>query len=165
MRAILPTLLLLALASPALAGECRSDLRPLLLSPDPDPAALQSTRRLCQTQADDGDADAVYGLALFELGLGGEWRPDRAIPRMIDAADRGVPEAQYWLAWQYETGPLMPHDQEIALGWYRRAANASHRLAIARLAQAYEAGELGLPRDSLLAAEYRAKQQQCARAP
>jgi TPR repeat protein len=161
MRPIFPTLFLLVCAARVSAGECRGDLRPLLLDPEPDPAALQSVRRLCQTQADEGDADAVYGLALFELGLGGEWQPDRAIPRMMEAAGRGVSEAQYWLAWQYEAGPLMPHDQALALGWYQRAANADHRLAVARLARAHEAGELGLTRDPLLAAQYKARQSRC----
>ena len=163
MRAILPTFCALTCAVSAVAGECRSAARPLLLSPQPEPAALEGARRVCQAEADRGDADALYVLALFDLGLGGAWQPDHAIPRIMDAAGRGVAEAQYWLAWQYEAGPLMPHDQALALDWYRRAANGDHRLAIARLAQAYETGELGLPRDPLLAAEYKARQQQCLR--
>lgn len=158
-----PLLLLLALgsASSALAAECRALLRPLLLSQQPDAAALAATRATCQAEADAGDADASYQLALFDLGLGGRWQPDAAVPRIRDAAARGVAEAQYWLAWQHEAGPLLPNDAALALGWYQRAANAGHRLAIARLAEAYASGELGLARDPLQAAQYRARQSQC----
>lgn len=161
MRPTLLILLALACVPPAFAGDCRASLRPLLRSQNPEPAALRDVHATCQGEADAGDADAVYQLALFDLGLAGQWRPDEAIPKIIDAAARGVPEAQYWLAWQYEAGPLLPHDQATAVGWYQRAANANHRLAIGRLAQAYAAGELGLSRDPLRAAEYKARQSQC----
>jgi TPR repeat protein len=162
MRAALFLLLALgATAPPAPAAECRALLRPLLRSQQPDPAALAATRGTCQAEADAGDADASYQLALFDLGLDGRWQPDAAIPRILDAAARGVAEAQYWLAWQYEAGPLLPNDAALALGWYQRAANADHRLAIARLAEAHAFGELGLERDPLLAAQYRARQSQC----
>jgi TPR repeat protein len=159
------TLLLatLALARGAAAGDCRTSLRPLLLDPEPDPAALIEVRRGCEAEAAAGDADALYQLALFHLGLDGEWQPEAAIPMIREAAGRGIPEAQYWLAWQLEAGPLLLHDTAAALAWYRRAAAAEHRLALARLAAAYEAGELGLARDPRRAAEYRARQAQCAR--
>lgn len=150
-------------AASASAGECRGSLRPLLLVPQPDATALAEVRRLCAAEADAGDADALYQLALFHLGLAGEWQPDAAIPMIRDAAGAGVSEAQYWLAWQLEEGPLLTHDTAAARGWYQRAAAASHRLALARLARAYERGELGLERDPLLAAEYKARQAQCAR--
>lgn len=159
----LTTLLLLGMTANAVAGECRPAVRPLLLATTPDPQALSAARSLCRKEAEAGDADARYQLALFHLGLAGEWQPDVAIPMVRDAAAAGVSEAQYWLAWQYEAGPLLEHDEAIALGWYQRAANADHRLAIARLAQAYEVGELGLPRDPLLAMQYRARQAQCER--
>lgn len=159
----LRALLLLTAAANAGAGECRLALRPLLLTTSPDPAALADVRTLCAAEAESGDADARYQLALFDLGLGGSWRPENAIPLIRDAAAAGVPEAQYWLAWQHEAGPLLPHDESIALGWYQRAANANHRLAVGRLAQAYELGELGLARNPALAAQYKARQAQCQR--
>jgi len=156
-------LIALVASQPAAAGQCRGQLRPLLLDPAPAAASLQNVRAICRAEADAGDADSLYQLALFHLGLGGEWQPEAAIPMIREAAAAGVPEAQYWLAWQYEAGPLLDHDEAAALGWYQRAANANHRLAIGRLAQAYEAGELGLPRDPLRAAEYKARQAQCLR--
>jgi hypothetical protein len=163
MRSLLLLLAVLALKPTAWAGECRAGLRPLLLDETPDSAALATIRRTCAAEAEAGDADALYQLALFHLGLGGEWQPEAAIPLIQEAAGAGVPEAQYWLAWQHESGPLLPHDPAIALGWYQRAANANHRLAVARLAQAYGAGELGLPRDRLRAAEYKRREAQCLR--
>ena len=65
---------------PAHAGVCRSELRPLLLQAQPDPAAIAAVRASCTAEAEAGDADATYQLALFHLGLGGEWNPAAAIP-------------------------------------------------------------------------------------
>lgn len=161
--AALATLAVLALPATAHAGFCRAAVRPLLLATSPDAEALGNARRTCAAEAEAGDADSLYHLALFSLGLGGEWQPAAAIPMVREAAADGVPEAQYWLAWQLETGDLLPRDESAALGWYQRAASAEHRLAIGRLAKAYESGELGLPRDPLLAAEYRARQARCTR--
>lgn len=155
-------LLLALVAAPALAGTCREQLRPLLLDPAADPVATERVRRDCQRQADAGDADALYQLALTELGLAGRWEPQAAIPKILDAATHGVAEAQYWLAWQYESGALLPADAASALAWYQRAAAAGHRLALSRMVQAYDRGELGLARDAAQAVRYRALQSQCA---
>jgi TPR repeat protein len=160
---LLAALVALALPAAAQAGFCRAAVRPLLLSTTPDAEALGNARRTCAAEAEAGNADSLYHLALFSLGLGGEWRPDAAVPMVREAAGAGVPEAQYWLAWQLESGDLLPRDEAAALGWYQRAAAANHRLAIGRLARAYRAGELGLPRDPLLALEYEARQAQCLR--
>ncbi len=161
MRILLTAMLLCATAQPSHAGECRQTLHPLLLDATPDARALADVRALCQAQADSGDADALYQLALFQLGLAGEWQPDTAIPMIREAAAAGVPEAQYWLAWQSESGALLPRDDALALSWYQRAASANHRLALGRMARAYAAGEMGLHPDSLQAAEYKARQSSC----
>jgi TPR repeat protein len=153
--------LVLTAAAPASAGECRPTLRPLLTDAAPDPVALAAVRSVCRGEADAGDVDALYQLALFHLGLGGEWQPAAAIPMITVAAAAGVPEAQYWLGWQHESGDLLERDEAVALGWYQRAASANHRLALARLADAHTTGELGLSRDAVLAAEYRARQARC----
>jgi TPR repeat protein len=163
MRSLIAVLLIVATPVASLAGNCRSELRPLLTSTSPDATALAAVRDLCQAAAAGGDADALYQLALFDLGLAGNWQPDEALPRIRQAAAQGVPEAQYWLAWQYESGPLLTDDAATALGWYQRAANANHRLALERLARAYRQGELGLQRDPLLAAQYEARQARCLR--
>lgn len=146
---------------PGLAGECRSLVRPLMLQSAPGADAIGAARQRCETEAAAGDYDATYQLALFDLGLGGAWNPDAAIPRMRDAAEGGVSEAQYWLAWQSESGPVLPHDLRVARSWYERAAAGRHRLALARLATAWENGELGLTPDAKKAAELRAQIRRC----
>ena len=161
---ILSFLLLIALplgAVPASTGECRSLLRPLLLAADPAPEALERARSVCTSEADAGDAEATYQLSFFSLGLGGTWKPQQAIPLIRSAADRGVTEAQYWLAWQSEAGPELPHDTAVALGWYQKAAAGRHRLALQRLADAWERGELGLPVDARKSLEFRAQIRRC----
>ncbi|MEO8444112.1 MAG: hypothetical protein ABI567_03790 [Gammaproteobacteria bacterium] len=145
----------------SLAGDCRTLLHPLLLSSAPETAELARVRAVCATESDQGDAEATYQLALFSLGLGGHWQPDEAVPLIRAAADRGVSEAQYWLAWQSESGPVLPHDPAVARDWYQKAAAGRHRLALQRLAEAAERGELGLPVDSRKAMEYRAQIRRC----
>jgi TPR repeat protein len=162
MRTLLLLLALLVSGS-AVGGECRGALRPLLLQSHVDAGALEAVQALCQHEADAGDAQATYQLALARLGLNGRFEPETAIPMIRDAAGRGVSEAQYWLAWQYESGPLLMHDTAAALDWYRRAAERNHRLAIARLAEAYEHGELGLAADAGKALELRARESRCAK--
>lgn len=155
------TLLLGLAAGPGHADDCRTVVRPLLLSAAPAPTDVAAARTQCTAEAAAGSADARYQLAFFSLGLGGEWSPDAAIPLIRTAADAGVSEAQYWLAWQAEEGPLLAHDQATALGWYRLAAAANHRLALDRLARAYEQGELGLTPDPREALRLRARIRQC----
>lgn len=147
--------------APAWAGVCRSELQPLLLQAQPDAAALAAVRSTCETEASAGDADASYQLALFHLGLGGNWSPTEAIPLIRSAAERDVSEAQYWLAWQSESGPELPHDEAVALDWYQRAAAGRHILALERLAVAWEQGQLGLRVDQKKALQMRAQIRKC----
>lgn len=148
-------------AGASAAGECRSQLRPLLTAQDPAPEALARVRSLCAAEADTGSADALYQLSFFSLGLGGNWQPAEAIPLIRTAATAGVTEAQYWLAWQTESGPELPHDPATALGWYEKAAAGNHRLALMRLADAFERGELGLQVDARKALTLRAQVRRC----
>ncbi len=160
----LPSLVLACLwcgSLPASAGDCRASLHPLLLQAEPAASELGRVRALCAAEAGAGDADATYQLALFSLGLGGNWQPAEAVPLIRSAAERGVSEAQYWLAWQSESGPALPHDPAVALSWYEKAAAGRHRLALQRLAEASERGELGLPVDTRKALGYRAQIRRC----
>lgn len=145
----------------AQANQCRAQLRPLLMQAEPPAAELERVQALCRAESRDGDPDATYQLSFFLLGLGGIWQPDDALPLIRSAASDGVSEAQYWLAWQSETGPLLPHDENIALSWYQKAAAGNHRLALQRLADAWERGELGLPVDSRKSLEFRAQIRRC----
>ncbi|MFW2403562.1 MAG: tetratricopeptide repeat protein [Gammaproteobacteria bacterium] len=142
-------------------GECRAALRPLLLKNPPPQDELLAVRSFCAARAEAGDADAEYQLAMFYLGLV-DWDVDKAVPMIQSAARNGVPEAQYWLAWQYDEGPLLPNDAQLAVQWYQAAGQNEHRLALSRLAVAYQNGELGLAVDEKRAIEMRAKAEACA---
>ncbi|MAF82829.1 MAG: hypothetical protein QGG54_03505 [Gammaproteobacteria bacterium] len=144
-------------ASPVL---CRDALRPLLLQSSPDPELLHDAQRLCAGQAVAGDPDALYQQSLLHLGLI-DWQPDKAIVMIRSAAQSGISEAQYWLAWQHEAGPLLDNDAEQALHWYLRAGEQEHRLALSRLAGIYANGELGTSVDAQKASLYRARVAQC----
>lgn len=159
--ALVSMLALFCCQAPAWAGMCRSELHPFLLQAQPDALALAAVRARCEAEAGAGDADASYQLALFHLGLGGNWSPVEAIPLIRYAAERDVSEAQYWLAWQSESGPELPHDEAIALDWYQRAAASRHRLALERLVVASEQGQLGLPVDEKKALALRAQIRKC----
>ncbi|MDH3977050.1 MAG: hypothetical protein OEU86_00940 [Gammaproteobacteria bacterium] len=139
---------------------CRSQLRPLLSQQNPDSRAVAEVANICKAQAADGDADALYQSALLSLGLI-EWAPDKAIPMISSAASSGIPEAQYWLAWQYDDGPLLPNDPEQALYWYTAAGESEHRLALARLAEVYANGDLGVTPDKDKAMLLRAQAERC----
>lgn len=157
----LPGLLIIAAIETVYAADCPTEVRSLLLQAEPAATAVAEARALCEAARADGDPVATYQLALLDLGPDG-WNPDRAIPGIRQAAQAGVPEAQYWLAWQLESGPLLPNDRAESLRWYQEAAARSHRLALARLAEAYELGELGLPTAPARAVELRAQAAQCA---
>ncbi len=139
---------------------CREALRPVLLQANPDRALLPDIQSLCEQQANAGDPDALYQLSLLHLGLS-DWQPDKAVPMIRRAAGRGVPEAQYWLAWQRESGPLLEDDAELALHWYQQAADQEHRLALDRLADVYANGELGVAANVKQASQYRARAARC----
>ncbi len=139
---------------------CRDALRPALLQINPDEALLSDAQRLCAGQAEAGDPDALYQYSLLHLGLI-DWQPEKAIPMIRSAARSGIPEAQYWLAWQRESGPLLDNDAELALKWYLRAGERDHRLALSRLASIYANGELGVPADARQASLFRARAARC----
>lgn len=156
----MPAALILLPGLTSAAGECRGLLRPLLLQEKPAAHELNTIRQICQTEADDGDPVAEYQLSLFYLGLI-DWNVDKALPLIMSAAQSGVPEAQYWLAWQYDTGPLLPDNLGLARRWYQMAGENDHRLALQRLSDAYQHGDLGLPIDARKASVLRARASKC----
>nr|WP_306672433.1 hypothetical protein [Geothrix fuzhouensis] len=88
------------------------------------------------------------------------WRLRREGPRegrdrLHEAAEGGDPEACYRLGLAYQSGSgHRPKDGLSAALWYRRAAEAGHRGAMAALAEAYLGGH-GVLRDPREAARWR----------
>ena len=151
----------LSCAPLAAATDCPERSRSLMLATDSDVADVRSATAACAVAYADGDMSAAYYLGLLNLGLA-DWQPERAADLISVAAQAGMPEAQYWLAWQLEAGPLLSNDPVRALQWYEDAAEQSHPLALARLADAYESGDLGLQPAPARAAELRALAASCA---
>lgn len=110
------------------------------------PDYAQSRRWL--SVAASHDAQAAYDLsALYRNGYGVARDPQLAIRWLEQAAQAGLPLAQFQLANEYRFGATLPHDDALALQWLTRAANAELPEANLALAIAYRNGELGMARD------------------
>ncbi|WP_184107812.1 tetratricopeptide repeat protein [Paraburkholderia fungorum] len=110
------------------------------------PDYVQSRRWL--SVAASRDAQAAYDLsALYRNGYGVARNPQLAIRWLEQAAQAGLPLAQFQLANEYRFGATLPHDDALALQWLTRAANAELPEANLALAIAYRNGELGMARD------------------
>lgn len=134
----------------ALNGEPRAQatLGRLLLRglPGIAPDYVESLRWL--TAIAPHDAQAAYDLStLYRNGYGVARDPRLAIRWLEQAAQAGVPLAQFQLANEYRFGTTLPHDDALALQWLMRAADAELPEANLALAIAYRNGELGMPRD------------------
>ncbi|MBU7441485.1 tetratricopeptide repeat protein [Paraburkholderia fungorum] len=109
------------------------------------PDYAQSRRWL--SVAASHDAQAAYDLsALYRNGYGVARNPQLAIRWLEQAAQAGLPLAQFQLANEYRFGATLPHDDALALQWLTRAANAELPEANLALAIAYRNGELGMAR-------------------
>ncbi|MDT8839128.1 sel1 repeat family protein [Paraburkholderia fungorum] len=110
------------------------------------PDYAQSRRWL--SVAASHDAQAAYDLsALYRNGYGVARNPQLAIRWLEQAAQAGLPLAQFQLANEYRFGATLPHDDALALQWLTRAADAELPEANLALAMAYRNGELGMARD------------------
>jgi TPR repeat protein len=113
------------------------------------PDYVESRRWLTLAASHDSrDAQAAYDLAtLYRNGYGVPRDASLAIRWLEQAAQAGLPLAQFQLANEYRFGATLPHDDALALQWLTRAANAELPEANLALAMAYRNGELGLLRD------------------
>ena len=113
--------------------------------------------------AEQGDPKAMFHVSiLYYLGVGGAPRDANKAKELItDSAEKGYALAQYQLANNYEHGVYGDKDFTAALDWYTRAAKAGMCGAIKRLINAYDRGELGLPKDQGKMAEWSKKAEAC----
>jgi len=86
--------------------------------------------------------------ASFQQGVTAFRRQDyvSASQAFIPLAERGVPAAQSYLGFMFETGRGVPQNYTEAAMWYRRAAEQGDSLAQYSLGLLYDRG-LGVPRD------------------
>ena len=71
----------------------------------------------------------------------------------IPLAERGVPSAQSYLGFMFETGRGVPQNYTEAANWYRRAAEQGDSLAQYSLGLLYDKG-FGVPRDIVEAGKW-----------
>jgi TPR repeat protein len=71
----------------------------------------------------------------------------------IPLAERGVPSAQSYLGFMFETGRGVPQNYTEAAHWYRRAAEQGDSLAQYSLGLLYDKG-FGVPRDIVEAGKW-----------
>ncbi len=107
---------------------------------------------------DHRQALSVYGHLLLLHGDSEASRIQGGI-YLQRAAEQGDVKAQYQTARLYEQGfgHYFQPSPSRALSFYQQAAEQGHVIAIKRLSEAYENGELGLPVDADLARSWQAK--------
>ncbi|MEH6649809.1 MAG: sel1 repeat family protein [Motiliproteus sp.] len=114
--------------------------------------------RCFRLAADSGHQQAlsVYGHLLCLRGDSSKSKIQGGI-YLEQAAQLGDMKACYQVAKLYEEGfeGYFVINQDKALGYYQQAAELNHVLAVGRLADAYQAGELGLEIDTQLSQQWR----------
>ena len=160
MRNVAVAVWLFALAHVAVAGDCKSRLEPLLNANRAE--NVRPVFDICKAEAAAGDAEALYFVSFFYFGLGGlENNPTQAVAATRASADKGYPQAQYWMGWQQELGNHLPQDDVAALAWYEKSAAGGFWMGYDRLARAYRNGELGVAVDLQKADYYLLQKQKC----
>jgi TPR repeat protein len=100
--------------------------------------------------ADQGDADAEYGVGLsYHDGLGGGAIPRdyaQALVWFRKSADQGFARAQNDLGAMYQNAQGVTQDYQQAMTWYRKAADQGYGIAQLNVGLLYENG-LGVTRD------------------
>jgi len=76
-----------------------------------------------------------------------------ALQELIPLAEEGHVDAQFGLAWMYESGEGVPQDYKTAVKWYTLAAEQGDALAQYNLGQMYRKGE-GIPQDFTMALKW-----------
>ncbi len=122
-------------------------------APQPAPVVIAPGSRGRQTitqAAAAGDPVALFQLASAKLDAGDG---EEGVKLMRQAAERGLPIAQYRMGKIYEDGALVPKDENAARRWTERAANGGNRRAMHNLAMLYAEGQ-GVPQSYEKAAKW-----------
>lgn len=106
--------------------------------------------------AAQGHSHAINLLARFKDALDLTTMVYQHSPEVLKAmANKGDPQAQYELGLRYESGAWdVQQDNDKALAWITRAAQAGNHIAMKTLADIYRHGDLGLAADPARAAEW-----------
>jgi uncharacterized protein len=102
-----------------------------------------------QKSAEQGYAPAEYFLCLMQANRE-ELESERCMRR---AAEKGVPEAQFWIGVGYDQNQFGITDKQEAFKWFKQAAERGHVDAEAAMGQCYEVGD-GVEQDYALAAHW-----------
>lgn len=115
-----------------------------------DPHYVEAAR-IWAPLAEAGDSAALYHMGVMEMfGLGGiSFDRIKGFKKIKAAAEDGYPLAQALLGNLAERGDgvYTVVNDDVALDWYRKAADGGSCTAIRRLSQAYAKGDLGLDAD------------------
>jgi TPR repeat protein len=129
--------------------------------------AYDRAHALWRALAEDGDVRARYHIGILHLfGLGkAEFDHRLAMENVRAAADGGYPQAQSYMGLIAETGDgsIARRGDDIALEWWRKAAEGGHCAAIRRMARAYGNGELGLSANAATADAWAAREAGCSK--
>jgi TPR repeat protein len=148
-------------AGPALADSREEQLNQAWSAYDS--GADAKARELFQSLANEGDAEAHYGLGLMDSsGRGGPRDNAAAAQQFSVAADAGLPAAQDALGYLYDFGLGLPLNRDLAEYWYQRATdggdlNAKNNLAYSWIDSGRNVDEaLSMLRDVLASAPHEA---------
>ncbi|MBI1308311.1 MAG: hypothetical protein GC129_00435 [Proteobacteria bacterium] len=102
--------------------------------------------------------EALFALGQHYMTDALQHDPSRGFNLIKEAAERGYTPAMTLLAANYEYWPPVKNEQ-MAFAWYSRAAFAGEEIAMERLAEAYEKGELELKKSPKDAAWWKTQSQ------
>ncbi len=110
-----------------------------------------------QKAAENGDGHAALWVGLiYEKNQVPDSTPEKSVPWLIKAADKGVPMAYSLLAFKYRDGQGVKQDATEAVKWFEKAAACNDLGAIMELGMLYRDGKF-MPKDEAKAREWFAK--------
>jgi Sel1 repeat len=119
------------------------------------PADMGSAQKLYKLSSDGGFGFATHRLAKAYIdGDFGTRDAALAVHLMERSYEEGEALAALALGEWFESGERVPRNVGAAVSWYERASQGGDFFATYRLHVAYSQGELGLPRDGIMAKKY-----------